>query len=181
MGKAGYHQNEKTPGFWKHEWRPVSFSLIVDDFGVKYKGDEHAKHLISTLREDYEVTEDWNGEKYSGISLDWNYHCQQVHLSMPGYCKDALIRFNHKLRKLNDQPHRHVIPTYGAKIQYATKTDLTPKVDADKMKFIQQVTGTFLYYARAVDPTMLVALSAIAADQSAPSEMTYEKTLYFLD
>ena len=49
------------------------------------------------------------------------------------------------------------------------------------MKFIQQVTGTFLYYARAIDPTTLVALSATAVDQSAPMEMTYEKTLFFLD
>ena len=75
----------------------------------------------------------------------------------------SLARFNHKLRKLNDQPHRHIIPTYGAKIQYGTKEDLTPKLDAEKTKFIEQVTG-FLYYARDVDPTMLVALSAIAAD-----------------
>ena len=153
----------------------------MDDFGVKYKGDEHAKHLIATLKEHYTITEDWNGKTYSDISLDWDYYRQQVHLSMPGYCKEALTRFNHKLRKINDQPHKHVIPTYGARIQFATKEDLTPKVDAEKTKFIQQVTGTFIYYARAVDPTMLVALSAIAADQSAPTEMTYEKIVFFLD
>lgn len=49
------------------------------------------------------------------------------------------------------------------------------------MNFIQQVTGTFLYYARAMDPTMLMALSAIAADQADPTENTHVKTLYFLD
>ena len=43
------------------------------------------------------------------------------------------------------------------------------------------MTGTFLYYARTVDLTMLVALSAIAADQAAPTEKNYDKTLYFLD
>ena len=94
---------------------------------------------------------------------------------MPGYCKEALVRFNHKLRPPTDQPHKHVPPRYGAKIQYATKEDLAPKVDEEKTKFIQQVTGNFQYYARAVDPTMLVALGAIAADQSAPTERTYEK------
>ena len=100
---------------------------------------------------------------------------------MPGYCKEGLVRFQHKLRKLNHQPHRHVVPRYGAKIQYASKEDTSPKVDDDKKKFIQQVTGTFLYYARPVDPTMLVALSvAIAADQSNPTKNTYEKTLIFL-
>ena len=51
LNKVGYHQSDKTPGFWKHEWRPISFSLNVDDFGAKYKGDEHAKHLIVTLKE----------------------------------------------------------------------------------------------------------------------------------
>ena len=35
--------------------------------------------------------------------------------------------------------------------------------------------------ARAVDPTMLVALSALAAEQANPTEKTLEKTLYFLD
>ena len=48
-------------------------------------------------------------------------------------------------------------------------------MDKEKTKFIQQVTGTFQYYAHVVNPTMLVALSAIAADQSAPTERTYEK------
>ena len=53
LNKAGCHQSDKTPGFWKHKWCPISFSLIVDDFGAKYKGDEHAKHLIATLKEHY--------------------------------------------------------------------------------------------------------------------------------
>ena len=99
---------------------------------------------------------------------------------MPGYCKEALVRFNHKLRRLTDQPDKYVKPNCS-KIQYATEEDLTPKVDEETTKFIQQVTGTFQYYAHAVDPTMLVALSAIAADQAKPTERTYEKTLYFLD
>ena len=47
--------------------------------------------------------------------------------------------------------------------------------------FVQQVTGTFVYDARAVDPTMLVALSAIASSQSSPTKETMEKVKYFLD
>ena len=34
--KAGYHQSKVTPGYWKHDWQPISFTLVVDDFGVKY-------------------------------------------------------------------------------------------------------------------------------------------------
>jgi hypothetical protein len=36
--KAGYTQSKITPGYWKHEWRPISFSSAVDDFDVKYIG-----------------------------------------------------------------------------------------------------------------------------------------------
>ena len=36
LNKHGYHQSKLTPGFWKHDTRPIYFSLIVDDFGVKY-------------------------------------------------------------------------------------------------------------------------------------------------
>ena len=89
---------------------------------------------------------------------------------MPGYCQEALVRFGHKLRRKRDQPHCHEAPAYGQKVQFAKEEDKSPKIDKEKTKFIQQVTGTFLYYGRCVDPTMLVALSAIAADQAAPTE-----------
>ena len=80
-----------------------------------------------------------------------------------------------------DQPHQHSVPTYGAKVQYAKEGDKSPKLDAKGKLFIQQVTGTFLYYARAVDATMLMALSTIASDQASPTERTMKKTLKFLD
>ena len=46
LNQEGYYQSAQTPGFWKHRWQLVCFSLIVDDFGVKYVGKEHAQHLI---------------------------------------------------------------------------------------------------------------------------------------
>ena len=51
LNKKGYRQSELTPGFWTHEWRPISFSLCVDDFGVKYVGKQHADHLMTILKE----------------------------------------------------------------------------------------------------------------------------------
>jgi hypothetical protein len=54
---AGYSQSKTTRGFWKHEWRPISFTLVVDDFGVKYIGKERVMHLINTLKKDYAVEE----------------------------------------------------------------------------------------------------------------------------
>ena len=46
----GYHQSTITPGLWKHDTRPISSSLIVDDFGVKYVGEENAQHLLDTVQ-----------------------------------------------------------------------------------------------------------------------------------
>ena len=71
---------------------------------------------------------------------------------------------------------------YGRKIQYAKKLDESPKSGPEDKRFIQQVTGTFLYYVVwAVDSTMFVALSAIAAQQANPTQETMRKTLKFLD
>ena len=41
--------------------------------------------------------------------------------------------------------------------------------------------GTFLYYDRAVDSTMLVALGSISTDQARPTKTTLEKVEQFLD
>jgi hypothetical protein len=54
-------------------------------------------------------------------------------------------------------------------------------LDKAGKKFIQEVTGTFLFYARAVDATLLTALSSLAAKQANPTKRTMEKTLQFLD
>ena len=27
--KAGYRQSKVTPGYWKHDWRPISFTLVT--------------------------------------------------------------------------------------------------------------------------------------------------------
>ena len=44
LKKKGYYESMYTPGLWFHECRPIQLSLVVDDFGVKYVGEEHAKH-----------------------------------------------------------------------------------------------------------------------------------------
>ena len=56
LKKHGYEQSKITPGFWNHKGRPICFTLVVDDFGVKYVGKEHARHLISVLKYHYEIS-----------------------------------------------------------------------------------------------------------------------------
>ena len=180
--KAGYRQSKVTPGYWKHDWRPISFTLVVDDFGVKYTNETDVNHLIQALKQDYEIEEDWKGTRYLGITLDWDYKKREVHLSMPGYVERALARFGHLIPKnLQHQPHKHTVPTSGATIQYAKDDDATNLLTKEEKKYIQQVLGTFLYYGRAVDSTMLTALSSIASTQAEPTEETMENIKLFLD
>jgi hypothetical protein len=66
-------QNKAIPRLWTHQSRPISFTLVVDNFGIKYVGQEHAMHLISILKEHYELSEDWKGTKFIGLTLEWDY------------------------------------------------------------------------------------------------------------
>jgi hypothetical protein len=58
------------PGYWKHMWQPISFTLVVDDFSVKYSGKEHIHHLIQVLKQDNQIEEDWGGAQYIGLTVD---------------------------------------------------------------------------------------------------------------
>jgi hypothetical protein len=49
LAKDGYRPTPHTHGLWKHDTRPISFSLVVDDSGVKYVGLEHAEHLMACI------------------------------------------------------------------------------------------------------------------------------------
>jgi hypothetical protein len=61
LAKDGYHPTTHTHGLWTHYTRPISFSLVVDDFGVKYVGQEHAEHLMTCINKNYNISSDWNG------------------------------------------------------------------------------------------------------------------------
>jgi hypothetical protein len=50
LAKDGYRPTTHTHGLWTHDTRPISFSLVVDDFGVKYVGREHAEHLMTCIK-----------------------------------------------------------------------------------------------------------------------------------
>ncbi len=58
-----------------------------------------------------------------------------------------------------------------------------PNIPLDKegQKYIQAVMGTLLYYSRAVDPTMLVALNVIVTQQASPTQRTMERVKQLLD
>ena len=74
--------------------------------------------MLRVLREKYDVSAEWQGNKYAGINLDCDYNQRNVLLPVPGYYKEALVRFRHELNNNRYQPHLHTGPRYEQTIQY---------------------------------------------------------------
>jgi hypothetical protein len=71
--------------------------------------------------------------------------------------------------------------SYGKDNQAPTPTNDSPLLDATGKKRIQQIVGSFPYYAHVGDPTILMALSDIAKQLSAPTVNTKKRVDQFLD
>ena len=84
MRNTGYYPVQFTEGLWRHMWRPVSFTLVVDDFGVKFVDKDHALHLLDSLKQWYDVSEDWEGKKHVGLNLKWDYKKCTLETSVDG-------------------------------------------------------------------------------------------------
>ena len=118
LNKEGYFEAATTPGLWRHNWRPIQFCLLVDDFGIEYVGEEHALYLKSALLQHYEISEDWEGKKFGGIDLEWNYAATHkdhtCRLSIKNYIRDLLLRVGHQMpAKKQLSPHKHREIVYG--------------------------------------------------------------------
>jgi hypothetical protein len=170
LAPFGNYPARHTPGLWLHKTRPISCTLVVDSFAVKYVGKHHAEHLQNALLQTYELTTDWTATVYSGMTLKWEYNKRTCDISMHGYVSNVLSKFQHDSPKHPQHtPSRYGTPVYGANTQYATK-DETPPLTAQQCLTIQRVTVSVLYYARAVDPTFLMPLNDIATEQTKATE-----------
>jgi hypothetical protein len=100
---------------------------VVDDFAVKYVTEADAHHLRNALLRHYEITTDWGGTVYSGITFNWDYNKRTCEISMPGYITNVSHKFQHDTPKTPQHtPSRYVTPVYGAKMQYATQDETPP-------------------------------------------------------
>jgi hypothetical protein len=127
LATHGYHPTTHTAGLWSHHTRPIAFTLVVDDFGIRYVGREHADHLLQALQQHYQITTDWTGSRYCGLTLAWDYQARTVDLSMPEYVAQALKRFQHPTpARPEHSPHRWQRPAYGQSVQLAPEPDRSP-------------------------------------------------------
>ena len=184
LAAADYHPCRFTHGLFTHRTRPISFSLVVDDFGVKYVNKADALHLEKILSAAYPIKTDWTGEYYLGMTLKWDYNIshanRNVTLSMPNYVADALIHFQHIRTSGTYSASPFTAPVYGKQQQMAP-TVLTPSFTPAETKRLQKVCGKFLYYARAVDSTMMHALNDLASQTTTATKTTAKAMVHFLN
>ena len=101
---------------------------------------------------------------------------------MPTYIRESLHKFQHPApSRPQDAPHAWNRPVYGAAFQYVDQPDDPPLFPPKSINLVQQIIGKLLYYAIAVDPTMLVAIGAIASQQSKETQATRDATVWILN
>jgi hypothetical protein len=138
--------------------------------------------FLGGLRQTYDIVEVWKGNLYCGITLDWNYAQRYLDIDMSKYVRHQLVQYAHPTpAKPQHCPYAPNPITYGKDNQAPTPQDDSPLLDAAGKKHIQQIVGSFLYNACAIDPTILMALLAIASQQSDPTEETNGRVHQFLD
>jgi hypothetical protein len=78
-------------------------------------------------------------------------------------------------------PYAPAPKQYGSAAQFPLPVNISPKLSTDEIKEIQCIIGSIIYHARAVDVTILMALSLINIEQSKGTANTMQKSKQLLD
>jgi hypothetical protein len=183
LKQHGFTECEHTPCLFVHPTRDIKFTLVVDDFSVKYSDTKDVEFLLSILRPVYNLHIDWSGSKYLGITLDWDYTSviRSVSLSLPEYVAKGLqaLEFTPSTKPVRS-PGGFVRPQYGITTQL-TDIDTSPPVDDTARKRIQKALGIFNWYLRVTDPTFMVRWSQLGSEQTHATEQTVDSVDYVLN
>ena len=166
LSAHGYKQAPHTPCIFRHTERQTAFSLVVDDFGVKFmRREEDAVHLIETLQKLYEIKVDWSGQKYLGFNIKFSEDRKHVFLDMPEAMPKVHQRFHARIPQNRGaaSPAVYTPPAYGKHSQMTEIDESAPATQAE-VKELQEIVGCIMFYARAVDGTMLPAVNHIASE-----------------
>jgi hypothetical protein len=167
LATHGYLQTGTTCLF-RHATNGVAFTLVVDDFGVKFQDPAGADDLIRCLQLYYTLTIKRNAIKYLGKTIAVDKIVREVRMSAPGVIAKALQRF---------APHSTAIarsyqppPRFGAAAH--TSFDTSPPLIADEHYNLQQLGGILLYYCLATDSTGLPAVTTIESALANATQLT---------
>jgi hypothetical protein len=92
---------------------------------------------------------------------------------MPKYATKQLLKFEHdSSHPKQDSPHRPPEIKYDKDSQQLPSEYTGTKLEDERVSRIVHIFGVLLYYGRAVNLSILVALSTITAQQNNPTEKT---------
>ena len=136
LAKFGYEPAPITLGLWRNQTWPLQFSMVVDDFGIKYERQEDITHILDALKTIYKISEDWDGKLCCGLNLEWDYYKRELQVSIPNYVTKALQKFQYPTPKRAQYvPHQWTRPNYGATKQLATPLDTSqPILEEQKLR-----------------------------------------------
>jgi hypothetical protein len=101
---------------------------------------------------------------------------------MPGYIENALYKFQHKKpARPQHAPYPARAPRYGSKVQLTPELDTSSALSPAGQNRTQQVVGSLLYYGRAIDPTIVTAISELVSQQATTTDDTNMKLLQLID
>jgi hypothetical protein len=104
-----------------------------------------------------------------------------VDLYMPDYISKALLKYQHQAPlKPQHAPYKSTSIQFGAQVQ-TVMTDTTAPFFKECIKRMQDIVRKLLFYGRAVDPTILPAISSIASQQAQGTEAVANACHQLLD
>lgn len=183
LAKHGYSQHPHVPCLFTHNKRNIMFTLVVDDFGIKYFNKADAEHLYTTLTKLYPVKTDYNATTYLGFHIAFDDTAHTVSLSMPGYVDKLLERHADIIPSRTRSTPEDYIPINYHDHTPATRDplpDSSPPLSEPDIKRLQSIIGSLLYYARAVDPTILHAVNHAASLQAQPTQAVLNRAIRIL-
>jgi hypothetical protein len=157
---------------------------VVDDFGIKYVGKEHAEHLKATIEKYYQISCDWTGSAYCCLMLDWYYKSGCVDLSMSGYIKAALHKFQHTSPTCPENaPHTWSPPVYVAKIQNTIHRgeQRHPHIYSEGHHTHSTVSRHVIILCAGRIPNFNFVSHVLASDQTQDTAATAEKVIKLLN
>ena len=81
---------------------------------------------------------DWSGTLFCGMNMERGYKYMTVDVDMKGYIKKVRKKYQHeKPARPENQPHKHTIPNYGAKVQLTEPKDKSDPLVPQDIKRLQ--------------------------------------------
>ena len=131
LAKEGYVPSKFTPRLSTHKTRDISlFLLLVNDFRVSFTNKADVKHLTKVIEARYLITCNWGPDFYLGMTMKWDCKNRTVSLSMLGYAKEVLLKFQHATGEIKCTSLSPYTPTqYRKKVQMAKNDKSNPMND----------------------------------------------------